>query len=46
MPQRSLTCQVDQALQAGGQVALRALCVPEVQGLQSCHCWELPVWQR
>lgn len=36
------TCQVHQALQAGGQVALRALGVAEVEGLQGCHGWELP----
>ena len=37
------TCEVAQALQAGGQVALGALCVPQVQGLQGCQCRELPV---
>lgn len=36
------TCQVRQALEAGGQVALRALGVPEVEGLQGRHRWELP----
>ena len=36
------TCQVDQALQASGQVALRALGVPEVEGLQGRHRRELP----
>lgn len=40
------TCEVAQALQAGGQVALGALCVPQVQGLQGCQCWELPVGGR
>lgn len=37
------TCQVDQALKAGGQVALCALRVPKVEGLQGCHRRELPV---
>lgn len=36
------TCQVHQALEAGGQVALCALGVPEVEGLQGCHRRELP----
>lgn len=39
------TCQVHQPLQAGGQVALRALGVPEVEGLQGRHGRELPVRQ-
>lgn len=42
----SSTCQVHQALQAGGQVALGALGVPEVEGLQGCHRWELPADHR
>lgn len=36
------TCEVAQALQAGGEVALGALGVPEVQGLQGRQSWELP----
>lgn len=36
------TCQVHQALEAGGQIALRALRVPEVEGLQGRHRRELP----
>lgn len=42
-PHGQLTCEVDQAFQAGGQIALRALRVPQVQGLQSRHCRELPL---
>lgn len=40
------TCQVHQALEAGGQVALCTLGVPEVEGLQGRHCRELPVDHR
>lgn len=36
------TCEVAQALQAGGEVALRALRVPQVQGLQGRQSRELP----
>lgn len=36
------TCKVAQALQAGGEVALGALGVPQVQGLQGRESWELP----
>lgn len=38
----SPTCQVHQALEAGGQIVLCALGVPEVEGLQGRHRWELP----
>lgn len=41
----SPTCQVYQALEAGGEVTLRALGVAEVQGLQGRHGWELPADQ-